>query len=47
MYEMYLRTIVTNDVYVESLRSWLIMVWFEIPRDFVDYRSYMGSSLRI
>jgi hypothetical protein len=33
--------------YVESLRSWLVMVWFEIPRDFVDYRSYMGSSLII
>jgi hypothetical protein len=33
--------------YVESLRSWLVLVWFEIPRDFVDYRSYMGSSLRI
>jgi hypothetical protein len=33
--------------YVESLRSWLLSVWFEIPRDFVDYQSYMGSSLRI
>jgi hypothetical protein len=33
--------------YVESLRSWLLSVWFEIPRDFMDYRSYMGSSLRI
>jgi hypothetical protein len=25
----------------------LFSVWFEIPRDFVDYRSYMGLSLRI
>jgi hypothetical protein len=25
----------------------LFSVCFEIPRDFVDYRSYMGSSLRI
>jgi hypothetical protein len=25
----------------------LFSVWFEIPHDFVDYRSYMGSSLRI
>jgi hypothetical protein len=33
--------------YVESLRSWLLSVWFENPRDFMDYRSYMGSSLRI
>jgi hypothetical protein len=33
--------------YVESLWSWLLSVWFEILRDFVDYRSYMGSSLRI
>jgi hypothetical protein len=47
MYEMYLWTVVTSDVYVESLRSWLVMVWIEIPQDFVDYQSYMGSSLRI
>jgi hypothetical protein len=25
----------------------LFSVWFEIPHDFMDYRSYMGSSLRI
>jgi hypothetical protein len=25
----------------------LFSVWFEIPRDFLDYQSYMGSSLRI
>jgi hypothetical protein len=25
----------------------LFSVWFEIPRDFVDYWSYMSSSLRI
>jgi hypothetical protein len=47
MYEMYLWTVVTSDVYVESLWSWLVMVWFEIPHDFVDYQSYMSSSLRI
>jgi hypothetical protein len=28
--------------YIESLQSWLLSVWFEIPRDFMDYRSYMG-----
>jgi hypothetical protein len=39
--------LLTNDVYVESLQSWLVMVWIEIPWDFVDYRGYMGSSLRI
>jgi hypothetical protein len=33
--------------YVESLRSWLLSVWFKIRHDFVDYQSYMGSSLRI
>jgi hypothetical protein len=25
----------------------LFMVWFEIPRDFMDYQSYMGLNLRI
>jgi hypothetical protein len=33
--------------YVESLWSWLLSIWFEIPRDFGDYQGYMGSSLRI
>jgi hypothetical protein len=24
----------------------LFSVWFEIPRDFMDYQSYMGSSFK-
>jgi hypothetical protein len=47
MYESYLWTIVTNVVlcWITSILVALGLV--EILRDFVDYRSYMGSSLRI
>jgi hypothetical protein len=38
---------VTSVVLCWIITIWLLSVWFEIPRDFVDYRSYMGSSVRI
>jgi hypothetical protein len=43
----YFWTVVTSVVLCWIITIWLLSVWFEIPRDFMDYQSYMGSSLRI
>jgi hypothetical protein len=32
---------------LNHVRSWLVIGWFEILHDFMDYWDYMGSSAKI